>query len=108
MLHHDVLKPCGDRAIPLWMRRLHRRFLQSLPVDDTKESDYSGMEDLFNLNADTACSDTGTSENQITEQDNSVKESIDHSDSSSEDEESQKFHQGRLKRLPIWMRDYAS
>ena len=34
VLHHNILRPCRDRSIPFWMRRLRHRFLRNLDQED--------------------------------------------------------------------------
>ena len=34
VLHHNILRPCRDRSIPFWMRRLRHRFLKNLDQED--------------------------------------------------------------------------
>ena len=34
MIHHDRLRICKDRAIPLWMRRKRHHFLHNLEDDN--------------------------------------------------------------------------
>ena len=34
VLHHNILRPCRDRSIPFWMRRLRHRFLKNLNQED--------------------------------------------------------------------------
>ena len=33
VLHHDRLKPCRDRSVPTWLRRLRRQLLAGEPLD---------------------------------------------------------------------------
>ena len=47
-MHHDRLKPCMDRSIPIWMRRLRHRVLdldETLPYEE--DEDELGLSTLF-------------------------------------------------------------
>ena len=46
VVHHDRIKTCNDRAIPLWMSRMRNRFLQG---EDLQEEDITSQEDAWNL-----------------------------------------------------------
>ena len=48
VVHHDRLKPCLDRSIPMWMRRLRHRVLdldETLPYEE--DDDELGLTTLF-------------------------------------------------------------
>ena len=48
VVHHDRLKPCMDRSIPMWMRRLRHRVLdldETLPYEE--DADELGLTTLF-------------------------------------------------------------
>ena len=48
VVHHDRLKPCMDRSIPMWMRRLRHRVLdldETLPYEE--DDDELGLTTLF-------------------------------------------------------------
>ena len=48
VVHHDRLKPCMDRSIPMWMRRLRHRVLdldETLPYQE--DEDELGLTTLF-------------------------------------------------------------
>jgi hypothetical protein len=35
VLHHDRFKPCRDREVPLWLRRMHHQLLAGKPLGNT-------------------------------------------------------------------------
>ena len=51
-MHHNKLKPCNDRFIPLWIRRRRQELLSlddTLPYDDDEHS-FFNISDLFAQN----------------------------------------------------------
>ena len=47
VLHHDRLKPCEDRSIPLWLRRKRSKILNDLDQEDPENEDDFCLDWLF-------------------------------------------------------------
>ena len=48
VLHHDRLKPCLDRDVPLWLRRKRSSLLQGLNEDNGQpDTESLGLDKLF-------------------------------------------------------------
>jgi hypothetical protein len=48
VVHHDRMKICKDRVIPLWVRQRRHRILEGLPVETTDPDwDEFGLNNLF-------------------------------------------------------------
>ena len=48
VLHHDRLKPCLDRDVPLWLRRKRSSLLQGLNEDNGEpDTESFGLDKLF-------------------------------------------------------------
>ena len=56
VLHHNNLRPCRDRAIPFWMRRLRHRVLNDLDNEDVLEGIQSAC--LYNVDNSNDTNDT--------------------------------------------------
>ena len=52
VLHHDRLKPCEDRSIPLWLRRKRSKILNDLDQEDPKNEEDFCLEWLFDNEPD--------------------------------------------------------
>ena len=52
VLHHDRLKPCEDRSIPLWLRRKQSKILNDLDQEDPENEDDFCLEWLFDNEPD--------------------------------------------------------
>ncbi len=49
VIHHDRLRICTDRVIPMWMRRKRHKFLE-----ETSRDDHTGLLDAADILADSA------------------------------------------------------
>ena len=52
VLHHNILSPCRDRVVPLWMQRLRHRFLLKLD----QEEEFLPLPDIWEEPADLVAS----------------------------------------------------
>ena len=52
VLHHDRLKPCEDRSIPLWLRRKLNKILNNHDKEDPENEDDFCLEWLFDNEPD--------------------------------------------------------
>ena len=52
VLHHDRLKPCKDRSIPLWLHRKQNKILNNLDQEDPENKDNFCLEWLFDNEPD--------------------------------------------------------
>ena len=52
VLHHDRLKPCEDRSIPLWLRRKRNKISNDLDQEDPENEDNFCLEWLFDIEPD--------------------------------------------------------
>ena len=113
VIHHDRLKICEDRFVPMWMRRLRHDLLD---LDDTIAHDEDEQDDegdpvtnvgrLFN---DLDVEDTITSTGQPGTDSETDSESSDSDDSSEEENEPKEqrvTRKGRHVNRPAYLRDY--
>lgn len=74
VVHHDRLKPCKDRAIPLWMRRMRHHWLDTGEIVITPDEVELNLNVLFQPTADLddESDEDNTDDDTVVNVDNSV------------------------------------
>ena len=113
VLHHDRLKPCEDRAIPLWLRRKRSKILNDLDQEDPENEDDFCLDWLFeNEPDDTDVSLLGYCQEKVQlfpddpVSPESTLEIEQHLDSGDQLPELQPTRSGRERRRPRHLQDY--
>ena len=108
VLHHDKLKLCGDRLIPMWVRRMRQRFLQGLndtqPNHTARDDDLcdESLEQLFDEQSygENSNSEADFSAQETTEQDVPVEGDGQEDEKSVQEPKEVKTRRGRHVKLP--------
>ena len=107
VLHHDRLKPCEDRFVPLWLRRKRSKILNNSDQEDLENIEDLCLERLFEA------PDTGLDapkyhqeETQIVSEDQDLPNQLETLRESEQLLELQPSRSGRERRRPRHLQDY--
>ena len=108
VVHHDRLKPCLDRSIPMWMRRLRHRVLdldETLPYEE--DDDELGLTTLFEPPQPQQDSVQVRNSSQVSaNQETSNTNLSQNSETVLTQSESQPVRTARIRRRPARLKDY--
>ena len=117
IIHHDKLKICRDRCIPLWIRRRRRELLSlddTLPYDEAEHSllGDAGLDTLFNDNevvaSDAHQNNASVNDTSLTLDGNDNDPIITSTPSPPSSPSTQVTRRGRKCKQSTWLRDYVT
>ena len=121
IVHHDRLKLCQDRTLPMWIRKLRHKILEldeTLPYDEDEDVEEIGLAPLFDLPTDQEDTepdfhDVITSTQTVQPSDAETQDDTEWETSSETETEvipivTTQSRAGRIRKKPTRLKDYVS